>query len=169
MTVAALWTNHRSLATEIAKSYWLPGSERQDVEQEALIGLWVAARTFDPARNVKFKTFASVVIRRRLATLLRLALVDKRGPLNTAIRVVPNSDGELVDITDHLSRDIDSVERIVVGRETLDRLVVAAARLSPLERHALSVIVNGDPYRDDKQVNNAAARARAKLRQTAPH
>jgi hypothetical protein len=42
--VPALWTKHRHIARIEASEWHLPGSERQDVEQEALIALWQAAR-----------------------------------------------------------------------------------------------------------------------------
>lgn len=46
-----MWEKHRSLATGIARSFYVPGAERQDVEQEALIGLWDAARMAECVRR----------------------------------------------------------------------------------------------------------------------
>ena len=40
--VPALWTKHQALARSIANEWFIPGSDRDDVRQEAQIALWVA-------------------------------------------------------------------------------------------------------------------------------
>jgi len=153
MTTAALWTKHRNLAHAIARTYRLPGAEAQDVEQEALIGLWVAARSFKPGRGTSFPTFARVVVKRRLSTLLKSALAEKNAVLTNADR------------DDLLLTDGVDVERVVVARDTLARLVAAVADLTPLERFGLEAAVNGEAH--GNLLENAAYRARRKLKAAA--
>lgn len=70
---ASLWTKHRPLAARVAAGYRIPGLERQDVEQEAMVALWNAARTYNPDAGAKFTTWAERVIRARLVDVLRTA------------------------------------------------------------------------------------------------
>ena len=161
MSEAALWSKHRAIAYKVANEFYLPGSERQDVEQEALIGLWIAARSWDRSKG-SFSTFAFLVVRRRLATLLRSALSGRASMLTDAERVMPGTDVELVDTLAG-----PDLERVVVARETLERLAVAVAALTDMERHAMRLVVNGERFAHSKQTANAADRARVKLAKAA--
>jgi RNA polymerase sporulation-specific sigma factor len=162
-TVPSLWTKHRWLARHHADQYTLPGAERQDVRQEADIALWIACRSFDPDRGAAFKTFASLVITRRLATLVKAALAAKHQPLNDSLRVATNLDDETDRLVELLPGPHDT-ERVVVMRDTLTRLTIAVSQLTPLERAAVAHAANGERYADDKSVDNALTRSRAKLR-----
>ena len=44
----------------------LDADSREDAKQIGMIALWKAAQKFDPARNVKFATYASLVVKREL-------------------------------------------------------------------------------------------------------
>lgn len=164
--VPALFTRHRGLARSIADGYFWAGAERQDILQEAEIGLWIAARNWDPDGRASFKSFASLVIRRRLSTLVRAALADIRGPLDGAARVATSEEGDTCDLVDLLPGPHDT-ERVVVGRDTLARVTAALEQLTPLERLAVARAANGERYAGDKSIDNALARARVKLRKAA--
>lgn len=163
MSVPALWTKHRAVALSVAAEFHVPGSERQDVEQEALIGLWMAARAWTPGGGASFPTFARLVVRRRLATFLQAALRGKQGPLNDSLRLTVREDSGEVAIVDTLAGGRDPCE-VVVLRETLERLAAALASLTELERAALAVVVEDGRYAHDKRLDNAVFRARHKLR-----
>jgi RNA polymerase sporulation-specific sigma factor len=162
VSVLSLWTKHRRLAYAIAAEFHLPGAESQDVEQEALIGLWVAARDWDRDGGASFPTFARLVIRRRLAAVLRAALREKHRPLNDAVRMIAHDDGEVA-IVDTLAGGRDPFE-VVVLRQTLERLIEALASLTELERTALAIVVFDGRYAHEKVLDNAVYRARDKLR-----
>jgi RNA polymerase sigma factor (sigma-70 family) len=155
LTVAALYTKHRSLAGKLARHYDVPGCEAQDVRQEAEIALWIAARNWDPEHGAPFGAFATVVIRRRLSSVLRAALAQKSQLLSQADR-----DGIVL-----LQAHTDDVERISVDRERLRRIVDGVARLSPNEREGIRVLLNGETQ--SKRTSNAVQRARHKLREAA--
>lgn len=154
MTTAALWTKHRSLAHSIATLYFLPGSERQDVEQEALIGLWIAARDYDPARGA-FPAFAACVIHRRLKTLVTRANAGKHRVLTDASRVEFELDGR------------DATVASVVAREELELVCAGLADMTELERDAVCAYVGGTYDSKDKRTENALTRARRKLGEAA--
>lgn len=164
-TRAALWTQHRRLALGIAHEYRLPGADRDDVQQEALIALWVATGLWDSEKGA-FPAFARLVVRRRLSTLLRAALAAKHEPLTRSLRYTRDADGVEEAVIDTLSDGHDT-ETVVVARETLERVVAAVAALSEKQRSAIALLLNGEPVTADKSVDNALWRARGKLREAA--
>lgn len=163
-TVPALWQRNRGLARSIADGYFWGGAERQDIIQEAEIGLWIAARAWNPNGAATFKTFAALVIRRRLNALLRSALRERQRALNEALTGGVGEDNTL--LVELVAAPHD-VERVVVARDRLDRLTEAVGRLSPLEREAVARAANGEPYVGVKSLDNALTRARAKIRKAA--
>lgn len=167
MTVPATWLRHRPLARRIAREFYLPGADRQDVEQEALIGLWDAAQRFNG--HGEFRLFAAMVIRRRLASVLRAALAEKHLPLTRAVRVAADDDtGRTVAYVELLpAGDEHDPERVLLAREQWERLRAATATLTPVEREALELAVAGEPYAQSKRLDNAVVRARRKLREAA--
>lgn len=148
MTVPALWTKHRPLALMLARDYHLPGSDADDVRQEALIALWEAARTHDPARS-SFPYWARTVIRRHLADCVRVATSGRARLLTDAVR-----DDTKIESFDH------------PGRDEVRAIVGAAASLSAPERAALVRIIDGTPL-EGKADDNLRYRVRRKLRDAA--
>jgi RNA polymerase sporulation-specific sigma factor len=154
MTVIQLWTKNRGLAHMIARDYYIPGADRDDVTQEALIGLWIAARDYDPDKG-SFKTFARVVIHRRLTSCLNAATTHRALALTDAAR-----DQDLP----HLHQVSDRVEE---REELADLLSRIDSELSVFERHCVIGIAFGVSYfelGEYRRVDNALMRARRKLR-----
>lgn len=171
MSAPALWTRHRTLARAIARDWSIPGWERQDVEQEAMVALWEAARAWRPDGGASFPAFARQVISRRLTDALRAEQRWKRRPLNESLRVVENvDDGSLESIVETLPH-WHQVADVAEDRESL-RAVVRIIRdgLTDFERHCVVGIATGVPYVElgpKKRVDNAASRARRKLKAAA--
>jgi len=169
MTSAALWTKQRSLARTIAAIYHIPGCDRQDVEQEALIALWEASRTYRDDEGTTFETFAALVIRRRLLDCVKAANRIKHKQLTLAARVQQDDDGDVTAIVEqlpHLHQVTDHVE----DRERLQAVLAAMRTLTQLERRCIVGIASGSTYKDlgpKKMVDNAVARGRKKLRAAA--
>lgn len=145
MTAPALFTRHQGLARKIASDYHLPGADRDDVQQEALIGLWEAARAHDPSKGA-FPAFAATVIRRRLASCLKSAHAQKHQPLTRSARTVPP-----VSVDDQETRD------------RIRAIVAAVPTLTTAERKAVADHLNHGRASDD----NALYRARVKLKAAA--
>lgn len=167
MTPAALWANNQRLAIVIAGAYYLPGSERQDVEQEALIALWRAARTYDPEQGT-FRGWARFVINRDLQDCLRTATRKKHAVLSEAVRATARKEdadpAEIVERLPHLHQVSDRAES---RTEVRDLLRGIRDDLSDLERYCVLGIASGLTYEQmggAKTVDNALYRARAKLR-----
>jgi RNA polymerase sigma factor (sigma-70 family) len=152
--VSEIWTQHRQLALSIANQYWVPGAERQDVEQEALIALWVAARDFDGRGT--FAGFARMVIRRRLYSMLRNAGRHHAQVLTEAER----DDNLLID-------GRDDVHRNAVARERLAAILATVPTLTARERDGLEAHLNGRVYSHDRRLINGIQGARRKMRAAA--
>lgn len=170
MTAASLWTKHRGIAYAAARDYYIPGADEDDVRQEALIGLWVASTSFDPAHGVPFPIFATMVVRRRLNTAVKLANAGKHQPLNGSARTAVDSEGdtdEIVALLPHLHQVSDQVETA----EEIRRLLRAIRdELTDVERAAVLGVASGLPYSQigpHKQTDNALQRARRKLKEAA--
>lgn len=151
MSAPALWTKHRPLALMLARDYHLPGSDQDDVRQEALIALWEAARTHDPGRS-SFPNWARVVIRRHLADCVRTATRGKQRVLTEAVREE--------DVQFHLAA------YAVEHRQAVRELVASARNLTQPERAALTRIIDGAPL-EGKADDNLRYRVRKKLRAAA--
>lgn len=172
---------HAPLARAIASEFYLPGADRDDVVQEAMIALWIAAREYRPERGMSFRSFAAFVIRRRLVTALMTANAHKHRHLSEALSAIER-DGEIVDLLEFVADEAADPARIVEDREEALRLLrIVRDELSPTERHAVIAVANGLSYleigeadgasatfRSDgrrryKRVENALQRARRKL------
>lgn len=154
VTIGADWTKHRPLARRIARDYYFPGADQQDVEQEALIGLWIAARTYDGTG--RFSIWAGIIIRRRLITMLKKARTPKYRLLTDATRE------DFVLVTGG-----DEPERIAIDRDRLARIASAMSSLTPRERKAVADHLDGVHSKSTKSHDSSLTRARHKLREAA--
>jgi RNA polymerase sporulation-specific sigma factor len=167
--VEQLVHEHQALARRVARDFFLPGADRQDVEQEAMIALWVAARSYR-ADLAGFSTFATLVVRRHLMTVVSAHRRGKHQPLSLSVRENRDEDGTYAPILDSLpgagcpSEALEQRDRF--------RAMVAAIRhdLTPRERDAIvSFVFLGESYftaegGKNKSIDNALRRARGKLR-----
>lgn len=163
---------YRPLVRSLARDFFAPGLEHQDMLQEGMVALWKAHRNFDPAGGASFGNFAALVIRRHLSTVVKAALRGKHVALNTAYSLdapVPDQKdgaGTLAEVVpDHLA----SVHDIAEAREQVQHLAARTARLTATERDGLAARLNGT-MGHRKDLDNASQRAIAKLRKPdAPH
>lgn len=68
-----------------ASSYYIPGSDKNDVIQEGMIGLYKAIRDYKIDSRASFKSFASICIVRNIITAVKKAGRKKKQPLNSSI------------------------------------------------------------------------------------
>jgi len=76
LTEAESIVRHSGLVSAIVQKYWRPGGilDREDCEQAGVIGLIQAFRNWDPARQLRFSTYASARVRGAVLDALRNAL-----------------------------------------------------------------------------------------------
>jgi len=145
------------IALGLARDRYLPGHDRDDVRQEARIALWTAARTYRRELGT-WPAFARLVVRRRLDSLTRTANNRRNGLLTNAAR------------DDELERQAADAELEL--RLDVAELLHAIDTLTMLERRAILGIAAGYSYEElagaggtAKQIDNAATRARRRLRE----
>jgi RNA polymerase sigma-H factor len=170
----SLFEKWRYLAIAISRAYFLPGSEREDVEQEALVGLYIAIRDFVPGMS-SFPSFARLCINRHLIACVRNQTAVKHRSMNEARHTEPDA---MTDLASPGNDPADIYERKETGLELLRRV---REDLTPIERtcligmangltqEQLSEIVGGHEVRGSRghrrfrRVDNAMWRAKRKL------
>jgi RNA polymerase sporulation-specific sigma factor len=161
---AALARALGSMLRREARRITVPGADRDDVAQEALLALYLAVLAYDGERA--FAPLAVTVVRRRLAAILKAGLAGKHRALND-LRL-EQTDAHGAPLADTLpDRRLGPFER-AEQRERLGRITAAARCLTPLERHALAGLLAGASYEQlgpPKTIDNALQRARRRLRE----
>ena len=155
---AVLWRDNRLIAYQIANTHYLPGADREDVEQECLIALWEAAKTWDG--RGRFVGYASMVVKRHMIDAMRTANTLKHRLLTESARTQELEDAEVA-IAGMLADERYCPVRIAEAREDLARIQEAMRTLFPSEREAIAALVNDEPQ--TKRGLNARWSARQKL------
>jgi RNA polymerase sporulation-specific sigma factor len=172
----------RPLAYVIAREFFLPGADRDDLRQEAMIGVWKGLRDFREGQGTTRKSFVSLCVRRQLITAVKTATRDKHRAFNEALRDMPTAGDDDPTLLGMLASPGADPAHILEERERVETLLTAVAHdLTPLERRVLIAFVNGSTMREiaeevggttarypdgsprPKRVENALERARAKL------
>ncbi|MEJ7585028.1 MAG: RNA polymerase sporulation sigma factor SigH [Acidimicrobiales bacterium] len=174
----ALVDRYRRFVRAKANGYFLAGGDADDVEQEALIGLYKAARDFRPRHQASFRSFADLCVTRQIITAIKTATRQKHQHLNRSLSVSgqagPRDDDrqpleELLVAADHG----DPLEAIVARERTQALQRSMADTLSSFEMTVLRLHVRGSSYleisqhlgRPTKAVDNALQRIKRKLGQ----
>jgi RNA polymerase sporulation-specific sigma factor len=169
---AKLFAAFRPLVFRMARSYFAPGNDLDDLLQEATIGFYGAIRNFRAGRGT-FRAFVSLCVQRRLLTLVRSATGGKHRLLNNALSL------------DRAAYDDDLggalIDRLVVNNTPFpvpdvpdcdEFLAMLISRCSPLERHVLKMQSAGYTAKEiasdcginEKSANNAQWRVLMKAR-----
>ncbi|MFP5255574.1 MAG: RNA polymerase sporulation sigma factor SigH [Acidimicrobiia bacterium] len=176
-SLEVILNRYRRFARAKARNYFLVGADHDDVEQEALIGLYKAARDFRPEHLASFQAFAELCITRQIITAIKTATRQKHQALNQYVSISaprPGDDGgersveELIQVHRHDADPADRViaaERFALMRDRLSEV------LSGLEIEVLRLYVEGRSYqeigemldRHVKSIDNALQRIKRKL------
>jgi RNA polymerase sporulation-specific sigma factor len=164
-----------------ARSYFLVGGDRQDVIQEAMIGLYKAVRDYDRTKHPSFRHFADICMTRQVISAVKRATRHKHAPLNSYVSLsslggdadgTERHDGVGVDHMASLTdRSPEPAERVAESSELEQLAAFCADVLSDLETKVLSRYVAGDSYADiaaelgrhTKAIDNALQRIKRKL------
>lgn len=162
---------HDGLCHAIARRYYAPGLDRDDLLQEARIGLLSAFHSYDPARGLPFPRFAALAIRRRLDTAIRAALRGKHQVLNTAASLdapLPAGDEDAGSLHDLVAAPAAPA---ALGDELHQLSARLDQALTPIEARAMQLVIfNGLDYQHaaremhvtPKAIDNAVQRTRRK-------
>jgi RNA polymerase sporulation-specific sigma factor len=169
-------SRYRRFVRAKARGYFLIGGDSDDVEQEALIGLYKAVRDFRPEHQASFRAFAELCIKRQIITAIKTATRQKHQPLNSYLSISGSRPGDeggdapvdeiLISHTDADPCDtVVEEERMTSLNRSVDEL------LSGLEVDVLRLYVEGKSYqeigdqlgRHTKSIDNALQRIKRKL------
>ena len=178
LALDTLIARYRRFARAKSRGYFLVGGDGDDIEQEALIGLYKAARDFRPEHQASFRAFAELCITRQIITAIKTATRQKHQPLNQYVSISGVRGGDepgerSVEELLHAHHDGDPADS-VVSSERMDAIRSSMAdMLSALEVDVLKLYVEGKSYqeigdqlgRHVKSIDNALQRIKRKLDQ----
>ena len=172
----ALLARYRNFARSKARSYFLVGADKEDIVQEAMIGLYKAVRDFSADRETSFRAFADVCITRQIITAIKMATRQKHIPLNTYVSLSKplatdeEPDRALMDVLQ--THEVTDPAELVISSEELRSMKLAFSEiLSDFEIEVLHLYVEGKSYqeiaallrRQLKAVDNALQRIKRKV------
>lgn len=171
-----LLSRYRNFARSKARSYFLAGSDKEDVVQEGMIGLYKAIRDFDLSQETPFRAFAELCISRQILTAIKTANRNKHQPLNSSISLdAPAYANESSDksVADNLiSHTMTDPAELLISAEEIDGIRNSMKEnLTELEGDVLRLYMDGKSYEEIagalgnhvKSIDNALQRIKRKL------
>ena len=158
-----------------AKPFFIVGAEKEDIVQEGMIGLYKAIKGYDESKEVTFRVFADLCIRRQIMTAIKSATRQKHIPLNSYLSLNKAAFDEEGDRTVMDMLDIETVPDpldTITSRETYENLEMQMNELlSDFEQKVLNEYLNGCSYSEIatrldshvKAVDNAVQRIKKKV------
>lgn len=138
---AALAGRHTGMLRNITSRYFLTGADRDDLDQEALIGLHKACLSFDFSGRAQFRHFAALCVERHILTAVKAHTRGKHRALNESIRFSMPLGETGATVGDTLASTAPGPERIVQARTDLGALL--GLSLSDTERAVLGRHLSG--------------------------
>lgn len=166
---------YRNFVYMKAKPFFMVGAEKDDIIQEGMIGLYKAINGFDEDKEVSFKVFADLCIRRQIMTAVKASTRQKHMPLNSYLSLNKTvfddeSDREVIEMLD-LETVPDPLDTITT-HETYQKVEETMNKvLSDFELKVLNEYVNGASYVEIankldshvKAIDNAVQRIKKKV------
>ena len=156
------------------KKYFLYGGDKDDVLQEAMIGLLKAINGYEAGKQASFKTFAILCIKRQLITAIKSSNSGKYKILNMAVNNSEDSyEYNAVPAYSNKSFNFYNPEEIYLSKEKFNALKkYLRTHLSKMENEIFDYMLIELSYteiaaktgRDPKSVDNAIQRIKKKLR-----
>lgn len=158
-----------------AKSFFIVGAEQEDIIQEGMIGLFKAIKGYDIDKDVSFKSFADLCIRRQIITAIKASTRQKHIPLNSYLSLNKTAFDEDTDREVIEQLDMDTIPdplETITKKETYRSLELRMTEiLSDFEQQVFNEYLNGESYvkiaekldTHSKAVDNAIQRIKKKV------
>ena len=170
-----LLERYEPMLRSVARRYFLPNGEREDLVQEAMIGFLKAVRDFRVELGLPFRPFAELCATRQIITAVKGATRLKHAPLNRAVSLQrPCGEDGALTLEDLLcDQAAESPEDRLLRLEESSALAEAIhVVLSPYERQVIGHYLTGMTFQEialacgthAKSVDNALWRVKTKLR-----
>jgi RNA polymerase sporulation-specific sigma factor len=171
-----LLARYRNFARSKARSFFLAGSDKEDVVQEGMIGLFKAIRDFDLSQETPFRAFAELCISRQILTAIKTANRNKHQPLNSSVSLdapVYGDDSGDRSVGDNIVAPVssDPAEMVISAQEIEAIRDTMKESLTELEGDVLRLYMDGKSYEEIagalgnhvKSIDNALQRIKRKL------
>ena len=175
--IEVLLSRYRNFARSKARNYFLAGSDKEDVVQEGMIGLFKAIRDFSDETGTPFRAFAELCISRQILTAIKTANRQKHQPLNSSVSLdapVYGDDSSDRSVGDNIiaaQQTSDPVELVISAQEIEAIRDTMKENLTDLEGDVLRLYMDGKSYEEIagvlgnhvKSIDNALQRIKRKL------
>lgn len=171
----SLIQRYQSFVYKKSTPYFLAGAEKEDIVQEGMIGLYKAIKSYDLEKDITFKYFADLCIKRQIITAIKTYSRQKHTPLNSYLSLNKTSidDEDDREVIEKLDFEIvpDPLEEITI-KETYKRIEDKMSKLlSPFEQQVYYSYLSGYSYAQiaqnlgshSKAVDNAIQRIKKKV------
>lgn len=169
-----LYSKYYNIVKRIVSSFFIIGGDKDDLFQEAMIGLVHAVNKYNCNTNNNFRYFAELCIRRQIITAIRNTRGYEKNLLNNSISLYEYSNFEQENnlLDKYVYKDCLNPENVIMIKEELNNYYYLKAKiLSNFEREVLTEYENGKTYqeisttlkKDVKSVENALQRVRKKI------
>ena len=171
-----LLARYRNFARSKARSYFLAGSDKEDVVQEGMIGLYKAIRDFDLEQETPFRAFAELCISRQILTAIKTANRNKHQPLNSSISLdapaYANEKGDRSVADNLMAPTMTDPAELLISAEEIEAIRDSMRdNLTELEGDVLRLYMDGKSYEEIagalgnhvKSIDNALQRIKRKL------
>jgi len=170
-----LYVRYSFVIKKIVSSFFILGGDKDDLFQEAMIGLINAVDKYNCNINNNFRFFAELCIHRQIISAIRKSARNGKDILNNSISIYEciNDDNE-----DNLLNRIEGLgsssnpENDIISKEELDNYYdIKSKVLSQFEKAVLSEYEKGITYeeisivlkKDIKSIDNALQRIKRKI------
>jgi len=167
---ADLFRRHRSRVFYIARHFYAPGSDRDDLIQEATIGFYKAIRDYNRERGT-FSWFVEMCVRRQVITFIKMSTRQKHAALNSAKSL---DEPLFLDSEETLAARLANPRNAILIENTdnVEFLETLWLRCTELERGVLSMYTKGFSFEDMakeigvhyKSIDNAVWRVKVKAK-----
>ena len=169
-----LINKYKELVNMKVSKYFMVGSEKEDIVQEGLIGLYKAIKSYSSDKQNSFKTFANMCIERQLITAIKSSNRQKHIPLNSYLSLNASAyenDEETSVIDTYDAHQIEDPLDTITKQEYYKSVETAIDKsLSTFEKQVLNRYIKGESYvqiaekldTHVKSIDNAIQRIRKK-------
>ncbi len=168
-----LLNKYKNMVRSFVRIYIFHGGAGEDIIQEGMIGLFKAIRDFDAKKNVAFKSFALLCIKRQIISAVKSSNCQKHRPLNNYVSLdkgVSYGNGNYMEKL-FVSENNDPQKIVELKDEVRSMYEKIEDKLSDFERKVLYLYLNGQSYgemsimlgKTNKSVDNALQRVKKKL------
>ena len=164
-----------SLVSKYGNQFFIKGSDKQDVIQEGMVGLFKAIQDYDDTQQVPFVRFAELCIRRQIYKAIESADAKKNQPLNSYVSIFPEGDEKPNrEVEESLFSDENrNPENMMIDTEhTMAMAEKIMLHLSKMELEVFFYLLRGMDYhaiaekmgKPEKNIDNAIQRIRQKVK-----